>query len=157
MNRAPSRQSEVHRSSRSKWLRAAVLGADDGLVSTASLMLGVAAASASKPAVLIAGVAGLVAGAMSMAAGEYVSVSAQRDSEQADIAVEEQELADAPHAELNELTMIYVKRGLETDLAIKVAHGEAIGAGYAARHHLPRVISGRCMSRNLSTLSTLGD
>src|ERR1019366_6916464 len=99
-----------------------VLGADDGIVSTASLMLGVAAASGSKPAVLIAGVAGVLAGAMSMAAGEYVSVSAQRDSEQADIAVEEQELADAPHAELNELTMIYVKRGLETDLAIKVAH-----------------------------------
>lgn len=122
MNRAPSRQSEVHRSSRSRWLRAAVLGADDGLVSTASLMLGVAAASASKSAVLIAGVAGLVAGAMSMAAGEYVSVSAQRDSEQADIAAEQRELAGDPHAELNELVMIYVKRGLDKDLATEVAH-----------------------------------
>ena len=122
MYRAPTRQLEVHRSTRARWLRAAVLGADDGIVSTASLMLGVAAASASKPAVLIAGVAGLVAGAMSMAAGEYVSVSAQRDSEQADIAVEQQELTDAPHAELNELAMIYVKRGLDRELAIKVAH-----------------------------------
>jgi VIT1/CCC1 family predicted Fe2+/Mn2+ transporter len=122
MIRAQTRSLEVHRSLRSNWLRAAVLGADDGIVSTASLMLGVAAASASKPAVLVAGVAGLVAGAMSMAAGEYVSVSAQRDSEQADIAVEKQELAGDPHAELNELAMIYVKRGLDRDLAIQVAH-----------------------------------
>jgi VIT1/CCC1 family predicted Fe2+/Mn2+ transporter len=84
-------------------------------------MIGVAAASASKPAVLIAGVAGLVAGSMSMAVGEYVSVSAQRDSEQADIAVEQRELAGDPRAELNELAMLYVKRGLEKELAMKVA------------------------------------
>jgi vacuolar iron transporter family protein len=85
VDRRRTRPTEVHRSGRSRWLRAAVLGADDGIVSTASLMIGVAAASASKPTILIAGVAGLVAGSMSMAAGEYVSVSAQRDSQQAAI------------------------------------------------------------------------
>ena len=111
----------MHRSGRSGWLRAAVLGSDDAIVSTASLMIGVAAASASKQAILIAGVAGLVAGSMSMAVGEYVSVSAQRDSEQADIALEQQELADEPRAELKELAMIYTNRGLEKELAMKVA------------------------------------
>jgi VIT1/CCC1 family predicted Fe2+/Mn2+ transporter len=121
VNRGQMRQPEVHRSGRSRWLRAAVLGADDGIVSTASLMLGVAAASASKQAVLIAGVAGLVAGSMSMAVGEYVSVSAQRDSEQADIEVEQKELVGAPLSELNELATIYVKRGLDRELAMKVA------------------------------------
>ncbi|MFZ4766852.1 MAG: VIT1/CCC1 transporter family protein [Roseimicrobium sp.] len=112
---------ERHRSGRSGWLRAAVLGSDDAIVSTTSLMIGVAASSASNEAVLIAGVAGLVAGAMSMAVGEYVSVSSQRDAEQADIGVEKQELAAAPQAELQELAKIYVKRGLEQDLALKVA------------------------------------
>ncbi len=121
MNPSPIRQREAHRSRRSGWLRAAVLGSDDAIVSTASLMIGVAAASASKPAVLIAGVAGLVAGSMSMAVGEYVSVSAQRDSEQADIALEQRELAGDPRAELNELAMLYVKRGLEKELAMQVA------------------------------------
>ena len=112
---------EMHRSGRAGWLRAAVLGSDDAIVSTASLMIGVAAASASKEAVLVAGVAGLVAGAMSMAVGEYVSVSSQRDAERADIGLEQQELATEPQAELQELAMIYVKRGLEKDLALKVA------------------------------------
>jgi len=121
MNRGPMRQSEAHHSGRAGWLRAAVLGSDDAIVSTASLMIGVAAASASKPAILIAGVAGLVAGSMSMAVGEYVSVSAQRDSERADVALERQELADEPRAELRELAMIYVNRGLEKELAMKVA------------------------------------
>ena len=121
MDRQPIGQREVHRSGRSGWLRAAVLGSDDAIVSTASLMIGVAAASASKQAILIAGVAGLVAGSMSMAVGEYVSVSAQRDSEQADIALEQQELADEPRAELKELAMIYTNRGLEKELAMKVA------------------------------------
>ena len=121
MNRGPIRQRETHRSGRSSWLRAAVLGSNDAIVSTASLMIGVAAASASKPAILIAGFAGLVAGSMSMAVGEYVSVSAQRDSEQADIELEQQELADEPRAELNELARIYVKRGLDGELAMKVA------------------------------------
>jgi VIT1/CCC1 family predicted Fe2+/Mn2+ transporter len=114
-------QREMHRSGRVGWLRAAVLGSDDAIVSTASLMIGVAAASASKQAVLIAGVAGLVAGAMSMAVGEYVSVSSQRDAEQADIGLEKQELAAEPEAELQELALIYVKRGLDQDLAMKVA------------------------------------
>ena len=121
VDRGPIRQREAHRSGRSGWLRAAVLGSNDAIVSTASLMIGVAAASASKQAILIAGVAGLVAGSMSMAVGEYVSVSAQRDSEQGDIELEKQELASEPRAELNELAMIYVKRGLEKELAMKVA------------------------------------
>jgi len=112
---------EMHRSGRAGWLRAAVLGSDDAIVSTASLMIGVAAASASKEAVLVAGVAGLVAGAMSMAVGEYVSVSSQRDAERADIGLEQQELATEPQAELQELATIYEKRGLEKDLAMKVA------------------------------------
>ena len=114
-------QREMHRSGRAGWLRAAVLGADDAVVSTASLMIGVAAAAASREATLIAGVAGLVAGAMSMAVGEYVSVSSQRDAEQADVEREKAELAGQPKDELNELAMIYVKRGLEKELAMKVA------------------------------------
>jgi VIT1/CCC1 family predicted Fe2+/Mn2+ transporter len=112
---------EMHRSGRVGWLRAAVLGSDDAIVSTASLMIGVAAASASKGAILVAGVAGLVAGAMSMAVGEYVSVSSQRDAEQADVGREKRELAADPQAELQELALIYVKRGLEKDLAMRVA------------------------------------
>ena len=111
----------MHRSGRAGWLRAAVLGSDDAIVSTASLMIGVAASSASKQAILVAGVAGLVAGSMSMAVGEYVSGSSQRDAEQADIGREKRELAEQPQAELDELAMIYVKRGLEPDLAMKVA------------------------------------
>jgi len=114
-------QAEKHRSGRAGWLRAAVLGSDDAIVSTASLMIGVAAASASRGAILVAGVAGLVAGAMSMAVGEYVSVSSQRDAEQADIGLETHELASEPEAELQELALIYVKRGLEKELALKVA------------------------------------
>jgi len=112
---------EMHLSGRAGWLRAAVLGSDDAIVSTASLMIGVAASSASQGAILVAGVAGLVAGAMSMAVGEYVSVSSQRDAERADIQRETRELTEQPKAELDELAMIYVKRGIEKDLAIKVA------------------------------------
>ena len=111
----------THRSERTGWLRAAVLGSNDAIVSTASLMIGVAASAASKESTLVAGVAGLVAGAMSMAVGEFVSVSSQRDAERADIELEKRELAQDPAAELNELTMIYVKRGLDQDLARKVA------------------------------------
>src|SRR5690349_13669131 len=99
---------ERHAISRIGWLRAAVLGANDGIVSTASLVIGVAAASASKNDIMLSGIAGLVAGAMSMAAGEYISVSSQADSERADLAKEEQELAELPEQELNELTSIYV-------------------------------------------------
>jgi VIT1/CCC1 family predicted Fe2+/Mn2+ transporter len=115
------RHSESHRTDRIGWLRAAVLGANDGIVSTASLIVGVAAAEASRGSVLIAGVAGLVAGAMSMAAGEYVSVSSQSDTEKADLARERKELETTPDAELAELASIYVSRGLDKDLAHQVA------------------------------------
>lgn len=112
---------EVHRVGRASWLRASVLGANDGIVSTASLIVGVAAAAADKPAIMLAGSAGLVAGALSMAAGEYVSVSSQADAEAADLARERAELSDQPEAELVELTQIYVGRGLEPGLARQVA------------------------------------
>lgn len=112
---------EKHRIERIGWLRAAVLGANDGIVSTASLVLGVAAAGADSPTILITGVAGLVAGAMSMAAGEYVSVSSQADTERADLARESRELLNSPVQEQAELTEIYVSRGLEPELASKVA------------------------------------
>jgi vacuolar iron transporter family protein len=115
------RHRELHRTERIGWLRAAVLGANDGIVSTASLVVGVAAASTGRHEVLVAGVAGLVAGALSMAAGEYVSVSSQADTEQADLARERAELAAAPAAEEDELTNIYVERGLESPLARTVA------------------------------------
>ena len=112
---------ERHRSERIGWLRAAVLGANDGIVSTASLIVGVAAAASSRSNVLLAGVAGLVAGAMSMAAGEYVSVSSQADTENADLARERAELAADPAFELEELQGIYVQRGLDAALARQVA------------------------------------
>ena len=115
------RHSERHRTHRTGWLRAAVLGANDGIVSTASLVLGVAAAGADTRAILVAGVAALVAGAMSMAAGEYVSVSSQADSERADMAREGKELAANPVQEHEELASIYVKRGLDRPLASQVA------------------------------------
>jgi len=112
---------ERHRTERIGWLRAAVLGANDGIVSTASLIVGVAAAHATSHDILVAGIAGLVAGAMSMAAGEYVSVSSQADTEQADLARERKELTTNQSAELAELTGIYVKRGLDPSLAKDVA------------------------------------
>ena len=112
---------ERHRTAHIGWLRAAVLGANDGLISTASLVVGVASSGVDRSAVLIAGVAGLVAGAMSMAAGEYVSVSSQADTEQADLARERAELAADPIAEHAELTKIYVDRGLTPELADQVA------------------------------------
>src|ERR1700720_600556 len=112
---------ESHFVDRIGWLRAAVLGANDGILSTASLIVGVAAAAATPNAVLIAGVAGLVAGAMSMAAGEYVSVSSQSDTERADLARERQELSENPEFELDELASIYVKRGVDRELARQVA------------------------------------
>jgi VIT1/CCC1 family predicted Fe2+/Mn2+ transporter len=115
------RHSEVHRSDRIGWLRAAVLGANDGIVSTASLILGVAATGASGNQVLIAGTAGLVAGAMSMAAGEYVSVKSQADTEEADLSRERRELAADDKSERAELAAIYVSRGLDPDLARQVA------------------------------------
>src|SRR5512132_3145371 len=112
---------EEHRSHRIGWLRAAVLGANDGIVSTASLIVGVAAAETNRGSILVAGIAGLAAGAMSMAAGEYVSVSSQADTENADLTRERGELADTPDLELKELPGIYVKRGLDSPLALQVA------------------------------------
>ncbi len=115
------RHSEFHRSHRIGWLRAAVLGANDGIVSTSSLIIGVASAGASHDAILLTGVAGLVSGAMSMAAGEYVSVSSQADTEAADLARERLELEADHENELKELTNIYIGRGLTPDLAQQVA------------------------------------
>ena len=114
-------RSELHRSGRIGWMRAAVLGANDGLISTSSLIVGVASAEPSRTAVLLAAVAGLVAGALSMAAGEYVSVSSQADTERADLAQERGELATAPEAERAELAGIYMGRGVRRDLAVQVA------------------------------------
>jgi VIT1/CCC1 family predicted Fe2+/Mn2+ transporter len=125
-------QQESHLVNRVGWLRAAVLGANDGITSTASLIVGVAAASATPNAVLIAGVAGLVAGAMSMATGEYVSVSSQSDTERAELALERKELSDNREYELRELAEIYVKRGVDQGLARQVAQQlmakDALGA-----------------------------
>ncbi len=126
------RHTERHRTDRIGWLRAAVLGANDGIVSTASLVVGVAAAHTGADTILVTGVAGLVAGAMSMAAGEYVSVHSQADTEQADLSRERAELESDPAAEVRELTAIYVGRGLQPDLAQQVAEQlmqhDALGA-----------------------------
>lgn len=126
------RHPEIHRAHRIGWLRAAVLGANDGIVSTASLLVGVAAAEAERGEILLAGVAGLVAGAMSMAAGEYVSVSSQADTEAADLARERHELATDADKELSELAGFFVDRGLDIDLATQVARQlsakDALGA-----------------------------
>jgi VIT1/CCC1 family predicted Fe2+/Mn2+ transporter len=123
----------MHLSHRSNWLRAAVLGANDGIVSTASLVLGVAASGASRSAIVTAGIAGLVAGALSMAAGEYVSVSSQRDAEEADLSLERRELLEDPHGELEELAGIYERRGLSAELAREVA--QALTAHDALEAH----------------------
>jgi len=117
----PTRHGEDHRITRTGWLRAAVLGANDGILSTASLILGVAAASSTPGAIFIAGVSGTVAGAMAMAAGEYVSVSSQSDTEKADLARERRELFDNADQELDELARIYAARGVDLDLARQVA------------------------------------
>jgi vacuolar iron transporter family protein len=140
----PHQRGEAHLSHRSNWLRAAVLGANDGILSTSSLVLGVAGAGGSSGAVVTAGVAGLVAGALSMAAGEYVSVSSQRDTEQADLAMEAHELEVNPLGELRELAAIYEERGLAPSLAMQVAEAlserDALGAhvrdelGFAEEH-----------------------
>lgn len=116
-----SRHQEVHRSDRAGWLRAAVLGANDGIVSVAGLVVGIAASGASASTILATGIAGTVAGAMSMAAGEYVSVQSQADTELADLAVEKRELHEDPHSELEELAAIYRQRGLSPALAHEVA------------------------------------
>lgn len=141
------RHRETHAINRIGWLRAAVLGANDGLVSTASLIAGVAAAATAPSAIITVGFAGLVAGAMSMAAGEYVSVSSQSDAEKADILREKGELAEDPAAELDELTAIYVNRGLDPVLARAVAEQlsakDALGAHTMDELHITEVTTAR--------------
>ncbi|HNB28507.1 MAG TPA: VIT family protein [Alphaproteobacteria bacterium] len=154
----PRRHTERHLVSRIGWLRAAVLGANDGIVSTASLIVGVAAASATSADVLVAGTAGLVAGAMSMAAGEYVSVSSQSDTEQADLARERAELANQPAFEREELTQIYVKRGLTPDLARHVAEQlmakDALGAHAQDELGISEVTTARPIQAALTSAAT---
>ena len=149
---------ESHLVARIGWLRAAVLGANDGIVSTASLIVGVAAASAASSNVLIAGIAGLVAGAMSMAAGEYVSVSSQSDTERADLARERAELANQPDFEREELAEIYVKRGLELTLARQVADQlmakDALGAHAQEELGISEVTTARPIQAALTSAAT---
>lgn len=149
---------ESHLVSRIGWLRAAVLGANDGIVSTASLIVGVAAASAATSEVLIAGVAGLVAGAMSMAAGEYVSVSSQSDTEQADLAREGAELSAQPEFERQELTRLYTERGVEPDLARQVADQlmakDALGAHARDELGISEVTTARPIQAALTSAAT---
>ena len=141
------RQAEQRRTQRIGWLRAAVLGADDGIVSTVSLIVGVAAAESSRNSVLVAGVAGLVAGAISMASGEYVSVSSQADTEQADLNRERGHLAMGGETEHAELAAIYVKRGLDAELARQVASQlmakDALGAHARDELGITRTMSAR--------------
>jgi VIT1/CCC1 family predicted Fe2+/Mn2+ transporter len=149
---------ERHRTDRIGWLRAAVLGANDGIVSTASLIVGVAAASAGRSEILVAGVAGLVAGAMSMAAGEYVSVSSQSDTERADVARERDELAGQPEFERRELAEIYVARGLTPELATQVAQQlmahDALGAHSRDELGVSEAVSARPVQAGLTSAAT---
>ena len=141
------RHAERHRSHHTNWLRASVLGANDGIISTASLIIGVAAANTTHETILLTGVAGLIAGAMSMAAGEYVSVSSQADIESADLAKERIELASDHESELKELTNIYIGRGLTANLAHEVAtqltHHDALGAHARDELGISEIMSAR--------------
>lgn len=152
------RHRENHLVERIGWLRAAVLGANDGIVSTASLIVGVAAAGTTKSDVLIAGVAALVAGAMSMAAGEYVSVSSQSDTEKADLAREREELRASPAAEEDELTGIYVKRGVDADLARRVSRQlmakDALGAHARDELGISQIMIARPVQAALTSAAT---
>jgi len=149
---------EAHRTQRIGWLRAAVLGANDGIISTASLMVGVAAASSDRRSIVVAGVAGLVAGAASMAAGEYVSVSSQADTERAELDRERRELADDSDFELQELTDIYVARGLRPELAADVAKElmakDALGAHARDELGLTDVLSARPVQAALASATS---
>lgn len=153
--RSPRRHGEVHRSDRSGWLRATVLGANDGILSTGALLLGVISAGADRSAVLTAGLAGVVAGAGSMAMGEYVSVSSQRDTEQADRAMEARELAADPDGELAELTGIYTERGLRPELAREVAveltRADALGTHLRDELGLTETLRARPMQAAVSS------
>ncbi len=156
----PRLHRERHLVHRIGWLRAAVLGANDGIVSTASLILGVAAAAQGRGQILLAGVAALVAGAMSMAAGEYVSVSSQADTERADLAREMEELRDQPDSELRELAGIYVQRGLEPALARQVAEGltrkDALGAHARDELGISDVVTARPVQAAFTSAATFG-
>ena len=149
---------EAHLVARIGWLRAAVLGANDGILSTASLVVGVAAASSGRAEIILAGLAGLVAGAMSMAAGEYVSVSSQADTEKADLAKETRELREMPEAELEELTDIYVKRGLDHALASEVARQltahDALAAHARDELGISEVLAARPVQAALTSAAT---
>lgn len=149
---------ERHRVERIGWLRAAVLGANDGIVSTASLIVGVASASGTGSSILVAGVAGLVAGAMSMAAGEYVSVSSQSDTEQADLARERSELASQPAFERTELAEVYIKRGVQRELALQVADQlmakDAIGAHARDELGISEITTARPIQAALTSAAT---
>jgi vacuolar iron transporter family protein len=149
---------ENHLVERIGWLRAAVLGANDGIISTASLILGVASAAASRDDILLTGVAGLVAGAMSMAAGEYVSVSSQSDTEHADLAREKRELADDPVFEREELAQVYVARGVDEGLARKVARQlmvkDALGAHARDELGISEITSARPVQAALASAAT---
>ena len=153
-----ARHSERHRTGSIGWLRAAVLGADDGIVSTASLLLGVAAAGTTHANVMVAGIAGLVAGAMSMAAGEYVSVRSQSDSEEAALSLERRELATDDHGEHQELTAIYVSRGVEPALAKQVAvqlmAHDALGAHARDELGLTETLSARPLQAALASAAS---
>ncbi len=152
------RHKEQHRTDRIGWLRAAVLGANDGIVSTASLVIGVAAAETTRESVIVAGVAGLVAGAMSMAAGEYVSVSSQADTENADLARERKELSSDREFELSELTGIYVERGLDESLARQVAEQlmahDALGAHARDELGISETMTARPVQAALASAAT---
>ena len=154
----PRAHKESHLVKRIGWLRAAVLGANDGIISTASLILGVAAAAASKSDILLAGVAGLVAGAMSMAAGEYVSVSSQSDTEMADLAREKRELSEDPEFEKEELAQIYVQRGVEPHLARQVAvelmAKDALGAHARDELGISEITTARSVQAALTSAAT---
>jgi VIT1/CCC1 family predicted Fe2+/Mn2+ transporter len=158
MKRSPRRHLERHRTERIGWLRAAVLGANDGIVSTASLVVGVAAAGSTHQAILLTGVAGLVAGAMSMAAGEYVSVYSQADTENAELSRERDELANNPDAERRELTAIYVDRGLDTELARQVAEQltahDALGAHARDELGISEALSARPVQAALASAAS---
>lgn len=149
---------ETHLTERIGWLRAAVLGANDGIISTASLILGVASAAASRNEILVSGIAGLVAGAMSMAAGEYVSVSSQSDTEGADIARERRELVDDPEFEKEELAQIYVARGVEAHLAQQVAQQlmarDALGAHARDELGISEITAARPVQAALASAAT---
>jgi len=149
---------ETHLVGRIGWLRAAVLGANDGIISTASLILGVASAAASQTNVLLAGIAGLVAGAMSMAAGEYVSVSSQSDTETADLARERRELANDPESEKTELAKIYVSRGVEPGLASQIAEQlmakDALGAHARDELGISEITTARPVQAALTSAAT---